>query len=125
MHKVFFLHDLFSTLVYYIISNNTAFHPFFPSFFCLGERGVGCSFSFAIEVSSYYKLNVTSIALPFPHLAHVLHSTKVVCLSSSKFFFLKLLRNGEFNNLNIILTLPLICGLIIPLDKRSPTCEIF
>ena len=33
---------------------------------------------------------------------------------------LKLLGNGEFNHLTIILTLPLTCGLRLPLNKWGP-----
>ena len=38
---------------------------------------------------------------------------------------LKLLGNNECNHLTIILTLPLTCGPKLPLNKWSPTREIF
>ena len=38
---------------------------------------------------------------------------------------LKLLGYGEFNHLTNILTLPLTCGLRLPLNEWGPTREIF
>ena len=55
-------------------------------------------------------------------LQHDATSNNVNYRLSQKF---KLLRNGEFKHLTIILTLPLMCGLKLPFNKWSPTHGIF
>ena len=51
----------------------------------------------------------------------VASSAPVLWILFDKLPLLKLLENGEFNHLTIILTLSLTCGLRLPLNKWGPT----